>query len=131
MKNKQKNKKGHDDNEEMENLGNEIRKWNDYTVKFDFPQPTELTPPLLQLLDVGFSYPGKEDFGLKDINVGVDMGTRVAIVGPNGAGKSTLLNLLAGDIEPVTGEGRRRHKLRLGRYSLHFLVGLTLDETPV
>ena len=131
MKNKQKNKKGHDDNEEMENLGNEIRKWNDYTVKFDFPQPTELTPPLLQLLDVGFSYPGKEDFGLKDINVGVDMGTRVAIVGPNGAGKSTLLNLLAGDIEPVTGEWRRSHKLRIGRYSQHFLDVLTMDETPV
>ena len=73
----------------------------DYVVSFHFPQPTELAPPLLQLLDVEFQYPGREDFALKDINVGIDMGTRVAIVGPNGAGKSTLLNLLAGDIEPV------------------------------
>ena len=34
--------------------------------------------------------------GVQDLNIGVDMGSRVAIVGPNGAGKSTLMNLLAG-----------------------------------
>ena len=33
---------------------------------------------------------------LQDLNIGVDMGSRVAIVGPNGAGKTTLMNLLAG-----------------------------------
>ena len=32
----------------------------------------------------------------QDLNSGVDMGSRVAIVGPNGAGKTTLMNLLAG-----------------------------------
>ena len=32
----------------------------------------------------------------QDLNIGVDMGSRVAIVGPNGAGKTTLMNLLAG-----------------------------------
>ncbi|TYK24584.1 ABC transporter F family member 4 [Cucumis melo var. makuwa] len=41
------------------------------------------------------SYPNRKDFRLADVDVGIDMGTRVAIVGPNGAGKSTLLNLLA------------------------------------
>jgi ABC-type transport system involved in cytochrome bd biosynthesis fused ATPase/permease subunit len=40
---------------------------------------------------VGFKYPGKEDFGLSNINVGIDMGTRVAIVGPNGAGQGRFL----------------------------------------
>eukprot|EP00899_Mesostigma_viride_P021468 jgi/Mesvir1/29322/Mv01577-RA.1 len=108
-----------------------IKKWRDYTVEFHFPDPTALTPPLLQLLEVGFSYPGREDFALKNINVGIDMGTRVAIVGPNGAGKSTLLNLLAGDLEPTAGEWRRSQKLRIGRYSQHFLDVLTMDENPV
>ena len=65
------------------------RAWKDYQVKFSFPTPTELPPPLIQLIDVSFKYPGRDDFGLKNVNLGVDMGTRVAIVGPNGAGKST------------------------------------------
>jgi hypothetical protein len=40
---------------------------------------------------------GREDFGLKNVNIGIDMGSRVAIVGPNGAGKTTLMNLLSGE----------------------------------
>ncbi len=36
-------------------------------------------------------------FMWQDLNIGVDMGSRVAIVGPNGAGKTTLMNLLAGE----------------------------------
>jgi len=65
-------------------------------VHFEFAQPTELPPPLIQLIDVDFKYPGRDDFGLQDLNIGIDMGSRVAIVGPNGAGKTTLMNLLAG-----------------------------------
>ncbi|XP_058757315.1 ABC transporter F family member 4-like [Vicia villosa] len=108
-------------------------KWRDYSVEFHFPEPTELTPPLLQLIEVSFSYPNRADFRLSNVDVGIDMGTRVAIVGPNGAGKSTLLNLLAGDLDPSEGEGevRRSQKLRIGRYSQHFVDLLTMDETPV
>ncbi|KAF2565777.1 hypothetical protein F2Q70_00026823 [Brassica cretica] len=102
-----------------------------YSVEFHFPEPTELTPPLLQLLEVSFCYPDRPDFKLSDVDVGIDMGTRVAIVGPNGAGKSTLLNLVAGDLVPTEGEVRRSQKLRIGRYSQHFVDLLTMDETPV
>lgn len=107
------------------------QKWLDYKVEFHFPEPTLLTPPLLQLIDVGFSYPGRPDFKLSDVDVGIDMGTRVAIVGPNGAGKSTLLNLLAGDLTPGDGEARRSQKLRIGRYSQHFVDLLTMEENAV
>ncbi|KAK1373450.1 ATP-binding cassette, subfamily F, member 1 [Heracleum sosnowskyi] len=107
------------------------KKWRDYTVEFHFPVPTELTPPLVQLIEVSFSYPNREDFKLSDIDVGIDMGTRVAIVGPNGAGKSTLLNLLAGDLVPSEGQVGRSKKLRVGRYSQHFVDLLTMEETPV
>lgn len=74
------------------------KRWSDYTVQFEFPEPTELPPPLIQLNDVSFQYPGRDDFGLKDLNIGLDMGSRVAIVGPNGAGKTTLMNLLSGKL---------------------------------
>ncbi|MFS7961534.1 putative ABC transporter, AAA+ ATPase domain, P-loop containing nucleoside triphosphate hydrolase [Helianthus anomalus] len=126
-----KKKKSKGKGDEEEEIPEAPQRWRDYTVEFHFPEPTELTPPLLQLIEVGFSYPERDDFRLSDVDVGIDMGTRVAIVGPNGAGKSTLLNLLAGDLNPTEGEVRRSQKLRIGRYSQHFVDLLTMSETPV
>ena len=51
------------------------RRWSDYTVFFEFPEPTELQPPLIQLNDVSFKYPGREDFGLKVTPPGKAWGT--------------------------------------------------------
>ncbi|PIA27532.1 hypothetical protein AQUCO_07600001v1 [Aquilegia coerulea] len=124
-----KKNKGKVDEDEL--LGEAPRKWRDYSVEFHFPEPTELNPPLMQLIDVSFSYPSREDFRLSGVDVGIDMGDRIAIVGPNGAGKSTLLNLLAGDLVPTEGESRRSQKLRIGRYSQHFVDLLQMEETPV
>ena len=64
------------------------------------------------------------------VSVGIDMGSRVSIVGPNGAGKSTLMNLLAGDLNPTEGESRRSQKLRVGRYSQHFVDILQVTTLP-
>ena len=131
LKAKQKGKKGQQREQEAVDPSAGPRQWNDYTVKFEFPDPTELTPPLLQLMDASFKYPGREDFGLQDLNIGIDMGSRVAIVGPNGAGKTTLMNLLAGDLEPTHGDQRKSHKLRIGRYNQHFVDALAFDVSPV
>ena len=130
-KSKQKGKKGRGGDDDSNDVNSAPRKWNDYTVQFEFPEPTELNPPLIQLMDADFKYPGRDDFGMKNLNLGIDMGSRIAIVGPNGAGKSTLMNLLAGDIEPTAGDSRRSQKLRIGRYAQHFVDVLTLDVTPV
>lgn len=98
---KRKNKGRQEENAEDTTQSSAPRKWNDYTVQFEFPEPSELsTHALIQLNDVSFKYPGRDDFGLKDLNIGIDMGSRVAIVGPNGAGKTTLMNLLAGNLPP-------------------------------
>ncbi|CAH1450995.1 unnamed protein product [Lactuca virosa] len=117
--------------DEDEEIPKARQKWRYYTVEFHFPEPTKLTQPLLQLIDVSFSYPERDDFRLSDVDVGIDMGTRVVIVGPNGAGKSTLLNLLAGDLNLTEGELRRSQKLRIERYSQHFVDLLTMGETLV
>lgn len=54
------------------------KKWNDYSVKFQFPEPTSGNQAqLLQLIDAHFKYPGREDFGMHDMNVGIGMGSRV------------------------------------------------------
>lgn len=128
---KKKNKGMMDDADDSLNIAKAPTKWNDYDVEFKFPEPTELNPPLISLQECSFRYPGLEGFSLDNIDLGIDMGTRVAIIGPNGAGKSTLMNLLAGDLTPTEGDSRRSHALRIGRYSQHFVDVLAMDETPV
>jgi ABC-type multidrug transport system fused ATPase/permease subunit len=59
--------------------------------------------PRLEAADVGFSYlPGREV--LREVDLTVRPGERLAMVGPSGAGKSTLGRLLAGISAP--GRGR-------------------------
>ncbi|CAH2038854.1 unnamed protein product [Thlaspi arvense] len=73
----------------------------------------------------------RPDLKLLNFDARIDMGTRVAILGPNGAAKSTLLNLVAGDLVPTEGEVRRGEKLRIGRYSQHFVDQLPWWKSPL
>ena len=57
-----------------------------------------------------------QPFIYKDLDFGMDLDTRVALVGPNGAGKSTLLKLLVGELSPTDGLVRKHNHLRIGRY---------------
>jgi ATP-binding cassette subfamily B protein/subfamily B ATP-binding cassette protein MsbA len=52
--------------------------------------------------DISFRY-RPETPVLKDIDLAIEAGTKVAIVGPTGAGKSTLLGLLPRFFDPTTG----------------------------
>jgi len=63
-----------------------------------------VTEPLIELVDVAAGYGSREV--LRDVNLAVAPGERVAIVGPNGAGKSTLLRLLTGVLAPSRGDVR-------------------------
>ena len=64
---------------------------------------------LLELKDVNVSFSfadGTSFYALKDMNLSVEQGELVALVGPSGCGKSTALNVLAGQVEPVSGQVR-------------------------
>ncbi len=49
----------------------------------------------------------------RDISVTVNDGDRIALIGPNGAGKSTLLKILAGEIDPDSGQVSTRKRARV------------------
>ncbi len=51
---------------------------------------------------------------LEDVDIGVAIGERVALVGGNGIGKTTLLRTLVGDRTPASGEVHRPRDLRIG-----------------
>ncbi|MCL2662589.1 MAG: ABC transporter ATP-binding protein/permease [Oscillospiraceae bacterium] len=63
-------------------------------------------PPSIELCNLSYTYPNAETPALKDINIHINSGERIAIVGANGAGKTTLIKLLCGLYLPTEGEVR-------------------------
>lgn len=53
--------------------------------------------------NVSFKYPGHEKYVLKNINLTIEAGSKLAVVGINGAGKTTLTKLLMRLYEPTEG----------------------------
>jgi ABC-type cobalamin/Fe3+-siderophores transport system ATPase subunit len=82
----------------------------------------------LRLENVGIIFRNQEV--LKDVTWGVSTGDRIGLVGPNGAGKSTQLRILAGELEPTTGDVVKSSKdLRVAVLRQEFVEDLVLDRT--
>ncbi len=60
----------------------------------------------IEFAAVGFSYPGREEEALAEVNLVIEPGQTVAFVGMSGGGKSTLVNLVPGFYAPTRGEVR-------------------------
>ncbi|MDI1465494.1 ABC-F family ATP-binding cassette domain-containing protein [Catellatospora sp. KI3] len=88
---------------------------SDRVAKVRFPTPAACGKTPLTAEGLSKSYGSLEIF--TDVSVAVDRGSRVVILGLNGAGKTTLLRMLAGVLEPDTGEVKAGHGLRLGYYA--------------
>lgn len=104
----------------------------DKVFSFRFPSVEKLPPPVLSFDDVSFSYSGKPEEDLyRDLNFGVDMDSRIALVGPNGVGKSTLLKLMTGQLVPTGGRVSRHTHLKIGVYSQHSADQLDLTKSSL
>ncbi|EFA86298.1 putative non-transporter ABC protein [Heterostelium album PN500] len=102
----------------------------DKSLVVSFPEPEHLTPPLLRFHNVSFGYPGRPTM-FKELDIGIDMDRKIALVGMNGVGKSTLIKLLAGELEASEGYVERSRKCRVARFSQHFVDQLNTDQTPI
>ena len=78
---------------------------------------------MLRLEHVSKIYPTGEV--LKDINWEVKPGDRIGLVGVNGAGKSTQLKIIAGEMEPTSGEVIRPNSLHIAYLTQEFEVDPT------
>jgi ATP-binding cassette subfamily F protein 1 len=108
-----------------------IARPREYTVVFSFPEVVSIPPPILEVRDVNFRYKPNLPWLFKNLNFGLDMGSRVCIVGPNGSGKSTIIKLITEEVNPPEGEVRRNPRLRIGVYNQHFVDRLPMEEDPV
>jgi ATP-binding cassette subfamily F protein 3 len=100
---------------------------SDPSLQFHFPSPEPLQPPVIGVTDCSFAYAPDKPNIFTNVNFGLDLESRIAVVGPNGAGKSTLLKVIFGDLEPTSGEVRRSGKVRIGKFSQHHVDQLDLS----
>jgi ABC-type multidrug transport system fused ATPase/permease subunit len=63
----------------------------------------ELETIEIEFVNVSFKYPNSDKYALKNINLKINSGDRLALVGINGSGKTTLVKLLCGFYEPSEG----------------------------
>ena len=85
-----------------------VREYLDYPEIFRFGDGKALEPVTngtyeIKLENLSFRYPGTEDYTIKDLNLTIHPGEKLAIVGLNGAGKTTLIKLLCGFYDPTEG----------------------------
>ncbi|OQE21151.1 hypothetical protein PENSTE_c012G10058 [Penicillium steckii] len=103
---------------------------SEYTVHFQFPEVEKLSPPIVQMSDVCFGYT-KEKPLLKDVDLDVQLDSRIGIVGPNGAGKTTVLKLLTNQLAPTKGLISTHSRLRIGFFAQHHVDALDMNASAV
>lgn len=111
--------------EKMEKLPDVVY---DPEVKFDFPQPGKLSPPLVVLDHVTVGYEASKPI-LKRLGMRIDEEDRIALLGANGNGKSTFAKLIAGRLDPQSGEIRRSGKLKVGYFAQHQTDEFDMEST--
>ena len=97
--------------------------------RFDFPNPEELSPPIVHLDGASTGY--GETTVLSRMSLRIDQDDRIALLGKNGMGKSTLSKLLSDRLPKLSGKITRSSKLRIGYFAQHQVDELHVDETPL
>lgn len=82
-------------------------------------------PLKVEKLSIGYTYPL-----IKDINLKVKSGQKIAITGFNGIGKSTLLKTMIGELTPLSGKCVFSEKITLNYYAQDLIWQDTLS-TPL
>ena len=87
-----------------------------------------LVTQMLNIHNLSISFQG--EFLFEEITYRLGAGDRIGLVGKNGAGKSTMLKILAGDLEPDTGQIAKEKDLSIGflRQDIDFVEGRTVLE---
>jgi ATP-binding cassette subfamily F protein 2 len=103
----------------------EIKLWD-----WSFPDAGKLPLPVLAIERLSFAYPNSDPL-YHNVDFGIDLQTRVALVGPNGAGKTTLFKLICEEIFATKGAVKRNPHLKISRFTQHFEDKLDLEMTPM
>ncbi len=102
----------------------------DPTLRFEFPSPGEVRPPLITLDRAAVGYaPGAPILSRLDLRIDPD--DRIALLGRNGNGKTTLARLLAGQLAAMDGAMATATKVRIGYFTQYQVEELDAEATPL
>lgn len=87
-------------------------------IKINLPVPANVGELPLRALGISKSYGDLEV--LRNVDITIRRGEKIALIGPNGVGKSTFIKILMGITTPDTGEVLKHDSLKVGYYSQEF-----------
>ena len=95
-------------------------------IRFEYSEVEKLHRQVVEVqhLSKGYDRPL-----IKNFNLRVEAGERIAILGPNGIGKTTLLRCLAGELAPDAGTVKWTDKARPGYCAQDHASEFTQDDT--
>jgi ATP-binding cassette subfamily F protein 3 len=102
----------------------------DRVTPFLLPNPEKmLASPLLRMEEAEAGYaPGAPV--LTNLNLRIDQDDRIALLGQNGNGKSTFAKLIAGRLQPLSGQVFGANRVTVGYFAQHQLDDLNPLATP-
>ena len=93
----------------------EIDETDNATLTVKFPPAPRSGDVVFKGTDLTVGYPQKVVFSGADIEI--KRGDKVAFIGRNGEGKTTMMRVVAGELEPFSGEARLGHNVDIGYYA--------------
>ena len=105
----------------------EIDETDNVRLTVKFPPAPRSGDVVFKGTDLEVGYPQKVVF--RNANIEIKRGEKVALVGHNGEGKTTLMRVMAGELEPFSGEAKLGHNVILGYYAQNQEDILDKNET--
>lgn len=97
------------------------------TIHFQFPKAPHSGKIVVEMKNVNKSYGEKQI--LKDVNIIIEKGEKIAFVGKNGEGKSTLSKIIVGEIIDYSGEYKEGHQVSIGYFAQNQAALLNPNKT--
>lgn len=109
--------------DDIQTIKNRAKKTVDLTLQHSGRKSKQL----VEITDGNFGY--NEELLLKNLNLLITKGSKIALMGSNGAGKSTLLKIISGDLKLTSGKRKALEDFKVITFDQK-RESLDLNKTP-